>query len=274
MATGGDGDDLLGDDYWVAGDGSESGDDAGVPAFLATTSDQGSGTRKRDDAQVQGATKQKKKGGAARPSPAASLLRAQPGAEFAKQFWRLYAEQFELAELEQEEYVRSSTPAFPPLPSLPVPRTLPHLSEYLQACEVGQDVMRPPTHSDEPGSPYVLLLVPSSLRAIAVFKALRDLNAACRIALLFPKHKKVSEHVQLLQRTVTRLAIATPQRAHKLVEEKALSTLLGHVWRETEGYGVADTCVCRAGEGEAGLAGRVAEPEQGMEHAGLSRRAG
>jgi protein CMS1 len=73
------------------------------------------------------------------------------------------------------------------------------------------------------GSPRFLILCRAALRAIEVMKAIvKGLPKHVRVANLFAKHKRVEEQTEYLQKTVTRIALGTPNRIQKLVEDGSL----------------------------------------------------
>lgn len=76
------------------------------------------------------------------------------------------------------------------------------------------------TSTDLPkGSPIVLILSSSGIRAVDVIRALPLFAEAARIGKLFAKHLKVPEQVQFLNHTATHICVGTPNRIEKLIAD-------------------------------------------------------
>ncbi|KAK4803936.1 hypothetical protein SAY86_003753 [Trapa natans] len=73
----------------------------------------------------------------------------------------------------------------------------------------------------DPGSPVILILATSAIRAIEVLRGFRSLTTECHAAKLFAKHIKVEEQVASLKSRVN-IAGGTPSRIKKLIELEAL----------------------------------------------------
>ncbi|KAM1797646.1 hypothetical protein ACFX12_031804 [Malus domestica] len=73
----------------------------------------------------------------------------------------------------------------------------------------------------DPGSPAVLIISTSALRAIELLRGFRLLTNECRAAKLFSKHMKVEEQVSLLKNRIN-IASGTPNRIKKLIDIEAL----------------------------------------------------
>lgn len=75
------------------------------------------------------------------------------------------------------------------------------------------------------GSPRLLIVCPSAIRCVDVVRSLKSLNPSKEfpIAKLFAKHIKLHEQEKFLKEHQTAIAVATPQRAQKLIESDALN---------------------------------------------------
>jgi len=74
------------------------------------------------------------------------------------------------------------------------------------------------------GAPMVLILCSSALRVIAVSKALYDFGPHVQVAgKLFAKHQSVDDQTKMLKSTNIRMAVGTPDRVDKLIENGSLS---------------------------------------------------
>ncbi|KAG0245356.1 U3-containing 90S pre-ribosomal complex subunit-domain containing protein [Mortierella sp. GBAus27b] len=79
------------------------------------------------------------------------------------------------------------------------------------------------TSSDLPkGSPVVLIVSSSGIRAVEVIRALPLFSEAAKIGKLFSKHLKVQEQVHFLNNTCTHISVGTPNRIEKLIADGAL----------------------------------------------------
>ncbi|KAG6582088.1 Protein CMSS1, partial [Cucurbita argyrosperma subsp. sororia] len=72
-----------------------------------------------------------------------------------------------------------------------------------------------------PGSPAVLIISTSAIRAIELLKGFRSLTQECHAVKLFSKHMKIEEQVELLKNRVN-IASGTPSRIKKLIDIEAL----------------------------------------------------
>ncbi|KAI9506428.1 U3-containing 90S pre-ribosomal complex subunit-domain containing protein, partial [Coemansia spiralis] len=68
------------------------------------------------------------------------------------------------------------------------------------------------------GAPQVLVICSSALRVIDLVKQLRPLTKRA-VLKLFSRHIKISEHQKLLKSTALDIAVGTPNRIHKLLDE-------------------------------------------------------
>ncbi|PON95564.1 Protein Cms [Trema orientale] len=73
----------------------------------------------------------------------------------------------------------------------------------------------------DPGSPAILLISASALRAIELLRGFRSLTKECHAVKLFSKHMKVEEQISLLKNRVN-IASGTPSRIKKLIDIEAL----------------------------------------------------
>ncbi|KAK3814157.1 MAG: U3-containing 90S pre-ribosomal complex subunit-domain containing protein [Benniella sp.] len=79
------------------------------------------------------------------------------------------------------------------------------------------------TSTDLPkGSPVVLIVSSSGIRAVDVIRALPMFAEAAKVGKLFAKHLKVPEQVHFLNNTVTHICTGTPNRIEKLIADGAL----------------------------------------------------
>ncbi|KAI1300383.1 cms1 ribosomal small subunit [Mortierella claussenii] len=79
------------------------------------------------------------------------------------------------------------------------------------------------TSSDLPkGSPVVLMVSASGIRAVEVIRSLPLFAEAAKVGKLFAKHLKVSEQVYFLENTCTHICVGTPNRIDKLIADGAL----------------------------------------------------
>ncbi|KAG0256500.1 hypothetical protein BG011_004469 [Mortierella polycephala] len=79
------------------------------------------------------------------------------------------------------------------------------------------------TSEDLPkGSPVVLIVSSSGVRAVEVIRALPLFAEAAKIGKLFAKHLKVPEQVYFLEKTCTHICVGTPNRIDKLITDEVL----------------------------------------------------
>lgn len=76
------------------------------------------------------------------------------------------------------------------------------------------------TSEDLPkGSPVVLIVSSSGVRAVEVIRSLPLFAEAAKIGKLFAKHLKVPEQVYFLEKTCTHICVGTPNRIDKLITD-------------------------------------------------------
>lgn len=73
------------------------------------------------------------------------------------------------------------------------------------------------------GSPLVLIVCASAIRATEVIKGISAKIQKCKIAKLFGKHIKITEQISMLSKDYHPIVIGTPHRIHSLIEMGALS---------------------------------------------------
>ncbi|KAF9439355.1 hypothetical protein BGZ76_000016 [Entomortierella beljakovae] len=73
------------------------------------------------------------------------------------------------------------------------------------------------------GSPVVLIVSSSGIRAVDVVRALPLFAEAAKVGKLFAKHLKVSEQAYFLANTCTHICVGTPNRIEKLVADGSLN---------------------------------------------------
>lgn len=93
-------------------------------------------------------------------------------------------------------------------------------SLFTRALAVGLPAYKKLLHSDDTprGSPTVLIICASALRATQIIKSISAKIIRCKIAKLFAKHIKISEQVEMLAADSFPIAIGTPNRLIKLLE--------------------------------------------------------
>ncbi|ORY21419.1 U3-containing 90S pre-ribosomal complex subunit-domain containing protein [Naematelia encephala] len=72
------------------------------------------------------------------------------------------------------------------------------------------------------GTPRVIILSMSGQRCADVVRAVRDVKRTGQVAKLFAKHFKLADQVTYLSKTNVSIAVGTPARVAKLVEQDAL----------------------------------------------------
>lgn len=78
-------------------------------------------------------------------------------------------------------------------------------------------------NSHENGSPVVLIVSPSAIKATKIIKSISSKFQNCKIAKLFAKHIKVEDQIKMLSENAYSIAIGTPNRLNKLIELGALN---------------------------------------------------
>ncbi|KAK3084721.1 hypothetical protein FSP39_018004 [Pinctada imbricata] len=93
----------------------------------------------------------------------------------------------------------------------------------------------------KPGSPLLLVLTPSAIRAVQLNREINDFKLEnCKCAKLFAKHFKINEQEKYLKKTVCHVAIGTPNRVNALLKLGALhldslfSVVLDWNWRDVK----------------------------------------
>eukprot|EP00128_Syssomonas_multiformis_P005054 Colp12_sorted_trinity150504_noHs@1668 len=103
-----------------------------------------------------------------------------------------------------------------------------NLAEYIKTIEpewstvFGAEKKKKKGKESAKGSPVLLIITSAGIRSADVFRALGDFNKECRVGKLFAKHMKVPEQVAFLKGTHIKIAVGTPNRLCKLIEEGAL----------------------------------------------------
>lgn len=77
--------------------------------------------------------------------------------------------------------------------------------------------------ADKHGSPVMLIVTASAIRATEVIKSVSSKLIKVKIGKLFAKHFKLSEQIEMLSKTYFPIVIGTPNRIEKLIELGALS---------------------------------------------------
>ncbi|XP_052087457.1 protein CMSS1-like [Mytilus californianus] len=99
----------------------------------------------------------------------------------------------------------------------------------------------------KPGSPLVLVLCSSAIRAVELNRELKDFKTeSCKCAKLFAKHFKLEEQQKFLEKRVCHLGIGTPNRILALLKLKALhpdvikAVVLDFNWRDVKSKRIID----------------------------------
>lgn len=79
------------------------------------------------------------------------------------------------------------------------------------------------TSKEDFGSPVLLIICSSAIRATQIIKSISSKLIKCKIAKLFAKHFKVEEQMEMLSKEYYPIALGTPNRVNKLIELGALS---------------------------------------------------
>lgn len=95
--------------------------------------------------------------------------------------------------------------------------TLPNYRKLLTA-EGCKDVK-----SEDFGSPLVVIVTASAIRATEIIQGLHAKIHHCKLAKLFSKHIKITEQIATLASSYHPIVIGTPHRLHQLIELGALS---------------------------------------------------
>lgn len=201
----------------VAGDVADEDPNAALNKFLNPHSanqpkSESANAKKRTKLQaLRAKKKQKLQGGE---------LRFQSAEEQCRRLWAMYVSAhtsagFTLTPVEIEDAKAAFTPTR--LIQLPHTRTIEQLPAHLKS--MWPEWKLP---SGEAGSPKVLIITHSAMRAIHFTKALRGLRKDLRVAKLFSRHLKVEEQKKELLKGCE-VAVGTPNRVLKLVGVGALS---------------------------------------------------
>ncbi|RUO96218.1 U3-containing 90S pre-ribosomal complex subunit-domain containing protein [Jimgerdemannia flammicorona] len=76
-----------------------------------------------------------------------------------------------------------------------------------------------PSDDIQRGAPVVLILTSSAIRAVDVIRAMTEFQKQAKVAKLFAKHLKLEEQIAFLNNTIVNVAVGTPARVMKLIEE-------------------------------------------------------
>ncbi|TGZ80197.1 hypothetical protein EX30DRAFT_320519 [Ascodesmis nigricans] len=105
-------------------------------------------------------------------------------------------------------------------------RYLKELPKFLETFHKSTPLSDIPLNSssETPGSPHTLILTSSAIRATHVIRALRPLQTSKDIIIgkLFAKHIKLSESIDLCNKTRISIGVGTPSRMLELMKEGAL----------------------------------------------------
>merc|ERR1712150_255097 len=74
----------------------------------------------------------------------------------------------------------------------------------------------------QPGSPLLLVICGSGLRAANLTRELRNFSDGVQICKLFAKHIKLAEQIKFLKSRKTHIGIGTPNRIKALLDEGVL----------------------------------------------------
>lgn len=98
-------------------------------------------------------------------------------------------------------------------------------SDYLKdiLAPVWRSTLKKSLYLKVPGSPSVLLLCSSAIRAVELNRQIKEFcGGKCKVAKLFAKHMKVQEQQKYLRKTNCQLGIGTPARIALLIKSGAL----------------------------------------------------
>jgi len=146
-------------------------------------------------------------------------------------FWKLYCtacleNEIKLSKLERGESITVDHLVTPPNHALIDTYQPSKLGTHVRhVCPKWKEVLCG-SQSNEPfdqGSPLLLVITPSSLRAVEYFKELVKLKSNTRVVKLFGRHIKVSQQIESLKKEV-RMAVGTPGRVLKLCQQGGLQT--------------------------------------------------
>lgn len=98
---------------------------------------------------------------------------------------------------------------------------------------------------NEDSDAFILILCRSAIRAIDLIKNMGSILKKIKVTKLFAKHKKMSEQSELLKKEKPRIAVGTPGRVLRLVEEGILDVgnvkyLIFDMERDSKTYHVLD----------------------------------
>ncbi|RUS22676.1 hypothetical protein BC937DRAFT_87875 [Endogone sp. FLAS-F59071] len=80
-------------------------------------------------------------------------------------------------------------------------------------------LLKKPANESQKGMPVVLVLTSSAIRAVDLIRAVSEFQKQTKVAKLFAKHLKMEEQVVFLKNTLVNVAVGTPSRILKLLEE-------------------------------------------------------
>ncbi|OZJ04871.1 hypothetical protein BZG36_02607 [Bifiguratus adelaidae] len=103
-------------------------------------------------------------------------------------------------------------------------RTLDHLASFVKFATKNYKakLLKAPNEETPKGSPLVLIMTGSAIRATDIIRALEELKRSGKIAKLFAKHLKVAQQIGYLKSNVVNIGVGTASRLSKLIAEDAL----------------------------------------------------
>ena len=96
------------------------------------------------------------------------------------------------------------------------------LATFVNGCMMDASLLRR-KEAPKISRPYVLVIAPSGIRAAELARQLHSFGPQCIVAKLFAKHLKIEDQIKFLQEKRVRIAVGTPDRIQKLIENGALS---------------------------------------------------
>lgn len=98
-----------------------------------------------------------------------------------------------------------------------------HLVRFFQGLDADWKALFANQGREPKGSPAMLVVTSSAVRAVEVIRDLSQINKACKISKLFSKHFKLNEQAEYLSEHSVCVGVGTPSRLSKLVEMGALN---------------------------------------------------
>lgn len=105
-----------------------------------------------------------------------------------------------------------------------------NLESFIHALHPPSKFTENPDETEPHGSPFIMVVTRSALRAVQLVKFLMPFRKFAHIGTLFAKHKQIENQMKFLSEWHCKLAIGTPNRMLALAENGALRfDLLSHL---------------------------------------------